>query len=60
MKIYKVMKFWSNGWNDGHSCLGTFVSREKAEDCFKELGLKDDPKDSKKYWSDHILEEEID
>ncbi|QIG69406.1 hypothetical protein EVB79_036 [Rhizobium phage RHph_N3_13] len=59
MKIYKVMKFRANGWNEWHDCMGTFSTREKAERKFKELGLKNDPKYGN-LWSDYIQEQEID
>jgi hypothetical protein len=58
MKIYRVMKFWANGWNEGHNCVGTFSTRKKAEEKFKELGLKT-TKDGP-LWSDCIKEQEID
>lgn len=59
MKIYKVMKFWANGWQEGHSVVGTFSTKEKAKQRFKELKLKRELTLGD-MWGDYIKEEEID
>lgn len=63
MKIFKVMKFRSNGWNEWHDVMGTFSTKAKAEAEFKRLGLKHNPDPKSNWpnlWTDYIDEVEID
>lgn len=57
MKIYHVMKFWSNGNSEGHYNMGTKSTREKAEMLARELCLKIG---TDELWGHYIKEEEID